>query len=116
MQASQIGFNPHYSSDNPSVEDITALMGYAFLEFGAPWCGHCKAATSAIEQSLSSLQVAHIKLYDGKGLALGRAFKVRRWPTLILLKEGIEQARVVRPTSTADMSDLLATFKSSQAS
>lgn len=115
MQASQIGFNPLYSNNNPSVDDITALKGDAFLEFGAPWCGHCKAAALAIEQSLSSLQVAHIKVYDGKGLALGRAFKVRRWPTLILLKDGIEQGRVVRPTGTADMSDLLATFKSSQA-
>jgi len=60
--------------------------------------GIVNAATSAIEQSLSYLQVAHIKVYNGKGLALVRTFKVRRWPTVILLNEGIAQARVVRPT------------------
>ncbi|MGB1187453.1 MAG: thioredoxin family protein [Cycloclasticus pugetii] len=110
MQASQIGFNPLYAEDNPILEDISQLSGYAFLEFGAPWCEHCKAAQSAIEQTLKPLQFAHVKVYDGKGLSLGRTFKVRRWPTLILLKDGVELARVVRPTSTAQVNALLSSM------
>jgi len=45
--------------------------------------------------------VIHIKIYDGKGKRLGRAFRVKLWPTLILLHDGEEMDRLVRP-STAD--------------
>ena len=92
MNVYPIGFNPSYSEDNPTLEQVSQLSGFAFLEFGAPWCGHCKAAASAIEQALSPLTLPHIKAYDGKGLALGRAYKVKLWPTLILLKDGNELA------------------------
>lgn len=106
MNVYPIGFNPTYSESNPSVEDISSLSGYAFLEFGAPWCGHCVAAASAIEHALTPLQLPHIKAYDGKGLPLGRAYKIKLWPTLILLKDGIELARVIRPTSVTDINEL----------
>lgn len=107
MKAYPIGFNPTYSEDNPTVEDVNKLSGYGFLEFGTPWCGHCVAAATAIEQALNPLQLPHIKAYDGKGLPLGRAYKVKFWPTLILLKNGVELARVVRPTSISDIKVLI---------
>lgn len=107
MKAYPIGFNPNYSEDNPTVEDVSKLSGYCFLEFGAPWCGHCVAAATAIEQALTLLQLPHIKAYDGKGLPLGRAFKVKLWPTLVLLKDGVELARAVRPTSISDIKALI---------
>jgi thioredoxin 1 len=106
MNSSQIGFNADYAEDNPTLEVVSELDGYAFLEFGAPWCGHCIAGAPAIEEALTPLQLPHIKAYDGKGLPLGRAFKVKLWPTLILLKDGLEIARVIRPTSIADLSEL----------
>jgi len=112
MDACQTGFNPSYSEENPNIEEINKLSGYAFLEFGTPWCGHCVAASSAIKEALTPLQLPHIKTYDGKGLPLGRAFKVRLWPTLVLLKDGAEIARVVRPTSIVDVSELLASIES----
>ena len=40
----------------------------------------------------------HLKVEDGPGRALGRSFRVKLWPTLILLRDGVELARVVRPT------------------
>ena len=43
--------------------------------------------------------VVHLKLEDAKGRLLGRAFKVKQWPTLIFLQEGEEVARLVRPQS-----------------
>ena len=49
----------------------------------------------------------HIKVYDNKGKPLGRAFKVKLWPTLILLQDGKEVERIVRPVHVAEVADLL---------
>jgi thioredoxin 1 len=49
----------------------------------------------------------HIKVHDGKGQPLGRAFGVKRWPTLILLRDGGEVARAVRPRTTDDIEPIL---------
>jgi thioredoxin 1 len=40
----------------------------------------------------------HLRVEDGRGRPLGRAFGVKLWPTLIFLHNGQELARVVRPT------------------
>jgi thioredoxin 1 len=37
---------------------------------------------------------------------LGRAFKVKLWPTVVLLRDGLEVARVVRPVDSADLATL----------
>ncbi len=111
MKTYRMGFNPNYSDNNPTLEHINNIHGSAFLEFGAPWCGHCLAAAPIIEEALTTQTVPHIKVHDGKGLPLGRAFKVKRWPTLILLHDGEEVARVVRPTSIDHINELLADIK-----
>ncbi|MGY5450941.1 thioredoxin family protein [Agarivorans sp. MS3-6] len=108
MNACQVGFNPEYHEEAPSEEQLAELTAYAVLEFGAPWCGHCKAAAAAVEQVLSNSDLPHIKVFDGKGKRLGRSFKVKLWPTLILLKGGHEIARIVRPTKVNEVQALLA--------
>jgi thioredoxin 1 len=40
---------------------------------------------------------------DGKGKPLGRSFRVKLWPTLIYLEQGVEKGRVVRPDSAAEI-------------
>ncbi len=108
MKACTHGFNPDYSADEPGPEEIDKLPGRALLEFGAPWCGHCREAAPAVQEVLSQRpELPHIKVYDGKGRPLGRAFGVKRWPTLILLQDGQEAARVVRPRTTAEIERLL---------
>jgi len=57
---------------------------------------------------LSALELPHIKVFDGAGKRLGRQFKVKQWPTLILLKSGEEVARVVRPLERRDLRTLIA--------
>lgn len=112
IQASQIGYNPEYSEEAPTPEQIESLSGDAVLEFGAPWCPHCQAAMLALKEVLSepSFQdLLHIKIFDGKGKRLGRAFTVKRWPTLILLRDGKEIARIVRPTQVSDVRELIQT-------
>jgi len=110
MKASNKGFNPVYSEDAPTDEDISAFSGEAIIEFGAPWCGHCQTAQIAVQEALNEHEdLLHIKVYDGKGKKLGRVFKVKLWPTLIKLQDGKEVARLVRPTHADDVHTLLAT-------
>ncbi|MEO1889820.1 MAG: thioredoxin family protein [Cycloclasticus sp.] len=109
MQPFHTGFNPLYSEDAPTLGDVSALVGDSLLEFGTPWCGHCKAAESAVQEALKKhTDLPHIKIYDGRGKKLGRAFKVKLWPTLILLRDGVEVARLIRPTQANEVQQLLA--------
>lgn len=109
MKINHIGFNPNYSEDTLTLDEVGILTGDSILEFGAPWCGHCIAAEAAVQEVFKRHPtLPHIKVYDGKGKKLGRAFKVKRWPTLILLRDGVEVARLVRPTQTNEVQQLLA--------
>ena len=97
MENMKKGFNPEYSETAPTMEQVSDMKGDAILEFGTPWCGHCQAAQAAVREVLTEHVLPHIKVYDGKGKPLGRAFGVKLWPTLILLHDGKEVARLVRP-------------------
>jgi len=108
MKASQQGFNPDYHEDAPTLKQVNELLGDAILEFGAPWCGHCQAAEPAMQQVLAEYpKLSHIKVFDGQGKRLGRAFRVKLWPTLILLRDGQEAARLVRPLHAVEVGELL---------
>lgn len=100
-------FTHHYATHEPLREDIEALAGDTLLEFGAPWCGHCIAAQAPIESALAGRELRHLKVEDGRGCPLGRSFRIKLWPTLVLLRDGSEVARVVRPTTTQDVAQLL---------
>lgn len=98
-----------YTDPEPGREAIDALTGPTLLEFGTPWCGHCRAAQPLLAQALAAHpQVRHIKVEDASGRALGRSFRVRLWPTLIFLRDGEELERLVRPTQAALISQALA--------
>ena len=96
---------PYLSAiEAPSLSEVQALPGLVLLEFGTEWCGHCRAAQPAVAQALAQQpQWQHLKVEDGPGRALGRSFRVKLWPTLLVLREGREVARVVRPTAVQDV-------------
>jgi thioredoxin 1 len=52
--------------------------------------------------------VRHLKIEDGPGRRLGRSFRVKLWPTLIVFKDGQELARLVRPATAAALDEALA--------
>ena len=96
-------------AQEPTRADVEQLPGATVLEFGTPWCGHCLRAQPLIEQALAArADIAHTKVEDGPGQPLGRSYRVKLWPTLVVLKDGQEVARVVRPTDAGAISAALA--------
>ena len=100
-------FTPQDSE--PSAEQLAAMPGLLLLEFGAPWCAHCQAAQPLLIEAMQAYPaLAHLKFEDGKARRLGRGFRVKLWPTLIVLRDGAELARLVRPDSVAAIASMLA--------
>ena len=87
----------------PDRADINAMPGPVLVEFGSSWCGYCRTAQPLIAQALAQHPITHLKIEDGKGRPLGRSFRVTLWPTLVFLKDGQEQARVVRPADVREI-------------
>lgn len=100
--------NTAYAATEPKREEVDSLPGATLLEFGSPWCGYCRAAQPLIASALAEhAGVRHIKIADASGRRLGRSFAVKVWPTLILLLDGEEIARVVRPRNAQAISEAL---------
>ena len=93
-----------YQASTLSPEDVQRLPGAVLLDFGTDWCGHCSAARAAVQRWLDARSdIAHLRIEDGRGHPLGRAFRVKLWPTLVLLHDGVETARAVRPREDRDL-------------
>lgn len=93
-----MGLATDFETIEPTRAEVEALQGAVVLEFGAPWCGYCRAAQPLIERAFAGHpSVRHIKIEDGSGRPLGRSFKVKLWPTLVFMSQGEEVARAVRP-------------------
>jgi thioredoxin 1 len=98
-------FKPYLSAiEAPSLADVQAWQGLSLLEFGTEWCGHCRAAQPLIAQALAAQpHWQHCKVEDGPGRARGRHYRVKLWPTLVLLRDGQEVGRLVRPAAAQDI-------------
>ncbi|MFC7521018.1 thioredoxin family protein [Xanthomonas populi] len=103
-----MGFVRAYATQAPERSEVDAQVGLQVLEFGTDWCGHCIAAQPLLQKLLGGFgAVDYRKFEDGKGRPLGRSFRVKLWPTIILLRDGKEFARTVRPQTRADLEPLL---------
>jgi len=85
-------------SEELTPEAVAALPGATVLEFGASWCGICAGARPSIDRALAERPgLRHVWVEDGPGKRLGRSFRIKLWPTLVVLRDGREVARLVRP-------------------
>jgi thioredoxin 1 len=82
----------------PTREEVERLPGSVLLEFGTPGCGICRALAPKVAALLAAhTDVTHIKVEDGPGRPLGRSFKVRLWPNLVFLRDGVVVRQLARP-------------------
>jgi len=96
------------TTPEPSREELDALAGPTLVEFGTSWCGFCRGAQPLIAGALARHpEVRHVKIEDGPGRRLGRSYRVKLWPTLVLLRNGEEAGRVVRPSGPDELEELL---------
>ncbi len=97
-----------YEDESITREQLNQSDGLRLLEFGANWCGYCIAAQPDIKTVLAGHhELQHIKIADGPGRPLGRSFWVKLWPTLIMIRNGEEVGRIVRPGSEEDIRALI---------
>ncbi len=98
-----------YALREPARAEVDAMTGTLLLEFGSPDCGWCRRAQPLIAEALAAYPaVRRLRIADGPGRRLGRSYRVKLWPTLILLQAGMEQARLVRPESKDEIIAALA--------
>jgi thioredoxin 1 len=101
--------NTAYAETEPRRDEVERLEGATLLEFGSPWCGHCRRAQPLLAEALAERPgLRHIKVADASGRRLGRSFRVKLWPTLVFLSGGKEVARVVRPHDADEIRAALA--------
>lgn len=92
----------HYENPGPGRAEVDALPGLVLVEFGTAWCPHCQRAQPLIAEALAGRSgLRHLRIEDGPGRRFGRSFQVRLWPTLVLMRDGQELARTVRPADAA---------------
>lgn len=97
-----------YAEAQPSRAEVAALRGPTLLEFGSATCGHCRRAQPLIAAALAAHpRVRHLKIADASGRRLGRSYRVKLWPTLVLLDAGREVARLVRPAEAGEIGKAL---------
>ncbi len=95
-----MAFAPEYREEEPTREEIDQSQGLVALEFGAGWCGHCQALSPTLEALLSKrADIRHVRVADGRGKPLGRSFRVKLWPTVVLLRDGQVVEQLVRPSA-----------------
>ena len=101
--------NTRYAETEPTRQEVDRLQGVTLLEFGNSWCGHCMAAQPLLAEALEGHpEIRHIKIADASGRRLGRSFRVKLWPTLVFLRDGLEVARLVRPRSLQPIREAVA--------
>ena len=99
-----MAYSSDYRSGDPTRAEVDALTGATVIEFGNPWCGHCRRADPAIRDAFDGhSRVRHIRIADASGKRLGRSFGVKLWPTLVFLKDGKEVVRLVRPGGVKEL-------------
>lgn len=104
-----MGMTLDYRENAPDHSVVAQWRGPTLLEFGTGWCGHCAVLQPLLAEVIADYpEVRHLKIEDGTGRPLGRAFRVKLWPTLVFLRDGEEVARLVRPSEASAIAEAFA--------
>ena len=71
------------------------VSGVAIVQFGATWCGPCKALTNLIEANEDKLLNPVYKIDIDQAPALTQALNIRSVPTMVRFEGSAEIKRVV---------------------
>jgi thioredoxin 1 len=103
-----MSFTTHFQSPEPTRASVEALPGVTVLEFGTGWCGFCLRAQPLFASAFANHpHIRHLKIEDGPGRPLGRSYRIKLWPSLVLLRDGQEQERLVRPQTEREVAEAL---------
>ena len=94
-----MSFDPSYQESSLTREEVDALPGPVAIEFGSSDCSICAGFTPLAAEALDRFgKVRHIRVQDGRGKPLGRSFRVKLWPTFVLLRDGQVVQQLARPS------------------
>jgi thioredoxin 2 len=79
------------------------------VDFWAPWCGPCHAMAPEFERAAAAIEpmARLVKVNVDEEPALAERFAVRSIPTIVLLFEGRELARIAGARSAAQLAEWL---------
>jgi thioredoxin 1 len=101
--------SPERPDRQPTRDEVDGMTGPVLLEFGAEWCGYCRALQPQLATLLEDHPaIRHVKIEDGPGLRLGRSFRVKLWPTLVFMRDGKVLGQTSRPQARQVREGLLA--------
>lgn len=80
------------------------------LYFSAPWCGNCKAFGPVVENFIKETNAQLVKVDVEKDLTLCEKYGIMNLPTLIILNDSVEVARVSGLVTKEVLLDKVKTF------
>ena len=75
---------------------ILPTEGYVLIDFGATWCGPCKAIApffNSLKEKYPSIKFLKIDIDENQEMA--RKYNINNIPAFILFKDGLEEDRLV---------------------
>lgn len=84
--------------------------GFVIVDFYAPWCGDCVRIKPILEELEQEYKVVKVNIDENENLST--AFEIRRIPTLIFFKDGVEVGnRLVEPKSKTEILNEIGAIK-----